>query len=158
MSCQECYTQGGEDLAQTAQRNCGYPIPEGVRGQVGGDPGQPDLVVTTGPRYEAWSSMIPWVPSNLSPSMILRHNATIKKKQLLKSHKYFTQLPCSLCPTLSVSQSLKDRDTSSLTTLPQHFKILSKSSLPFLVQPFSHQNLHYCYCCYCCCCCLVLSH
>jgi len=34
----------GEVLEQAAQRGCGYPVPGGVQGQVGWDPGQPGLV------------------------------------------------------------------------------------------------------------------
>ena len=32
-------------LEQAAQRGCGCPIPGGVQGQVGWDPGQPGLVL-----------------------------------------------------------------------------------------------------------------
>jgi len=37
-------TQGGEALAQAAQRSCGGSIPGCVRGQAGWGPGQPDPV------------------------------------------------------------------------------------------------------------------
>jgi len=36
--------EGGETLAQVAQRSCGCPIPGGVQCQVGWDFGQPDLM------------------------------------------------------------------------------------------------------------------
>ena len=35
--------EGDASLEQTAQRSCGCPIPGRVQGQVGWDPGQPDL-------------------------------------------------------------------------------------------------------------------
>jgi len=35
---------GGGVLEQVAQRRCGCPISGGIQGQVGWDPGQPDLV------------------------------------------------------------------------------------------------------------------
>ena len=46
MRCQEenLHSEGGEALAQVAQRSCGCPIPGMVQGQVGWGPGQPDLV------------------------------------------------------------------------------------------------------------------
>ena len=37
------YSQGGEALAQTAQRSCGCPIPEGTQDQVGCSPRQLEL-------------------------------------------------------------------------------------------------------------------
>ena len=39
----DVYSQGGEALAQAAQRSCGCPIPGGVQGQAGGS-GQLQLV------------------------------------------------------------------------------------------------------------------
>ena len=38
------YSEGGEALAQAAQRSCECPIPGGIQGQVGWGPGQPELV------------------------------------------------------------------------------------------------------------------
>ena len=38
------YSEGGETLAQAAQRSCRYPITGGIQGKVGWDPGQPHLV------------------------------------------------------------------------------------------------------------------
>ena len=38
------YSEGGEVLAQAAQRGCRCPIPGGIEGQVGWDPGQPEMV------------------------------------------------------------------------------------------------------------------
>jgi len=35
---------GSEALAKAAQGGCGCPISGGIQGQVGWDPGQPDLV------------------------------------------------------------------------------------------------------------------
>ena len=34
----------GEALAQAVQRSCGCPMPGGVQRQIGGSPGQPELV------------------------------------------------------------------------------------------------------------------
>jgi len=49
------YILGGNSLLRgrwgagtAAQRSCGCPIPGGAQGQVGWDPGQPDLVFRTG--------------------------------------------------------------------------------------------------------------
>ena len=36
--------EGGEVLAQAAQRMCGCPIPGGIQGQTGWGPGQSDLM------------------------------------------------------------------------------------------------------------------
>jgi len=55
-------------LEQAAQRDCGYPIPEGVQGQVGWGPGQPGLVLhveVDGPAWGGWRFMILKVSSNL---------------------------------------------------------------------------------------------
>ena len=38
------YHEGGETLAQVAQRNCGYPIPASVQGQLGRGFEQLDLM------------------------------------------------------------------------------------------------------------------
>ena len=38
------YREGGEALAQVAQRSCGCPLPGSVQGQVGQGSEQPDLV------------------------------------------------------------------------------------------------------------------
>jgi len=38
------HSEGGEALAQVAQRSCGCPIPGDVQGQVGWGTGQLDLV------------------------------------------------------------------------------------------------------------------
>ena len=37
--------EGGEALEQAAQRGCGCPVPGGVQGQVGWNPGQPGLAL-----------------------------------------------------------------------------------------------------------------
>ena len=37
-------SEGGEALAQAAQRSCGCPIPGGAQGQAGWGLGRPDLV------------------------------------------------------------------------------------------------------------------
>jgi len=39
------FTRGGDALEQVAQRGYGCSISGGIQGQVGGDPGQPDLVI-----------------------------------------------------------------------------------------------------------------
>jgi len=41
------YSDGGEALAQAAQRGCGCPISRGIQIQVGGSHGQPDPVVSS---------------------------------------------------------------------------------------------------------------
>jgi len=38
------FTEGGEVLAQAAQRSCGCPIPGGTQGHIGWGLGHPDLV------------------------------------------------------------------------------------------------------------------
>ena len=38
------HSEGGETLQHVAQRSCVHPIPGGIRGQVGRDPGEPELV------------------------------------------------------------------------------------------------------------------
>ena len=38
------YAEGGEVLAQAAQRSCGCPISEGIQGQVELGPGLPNLM------------------------------------------------------------------------------------------------------------------
>lgn len=38
------YSKGGEVPEQAVQRSCECPIPEGIQGQVGQGPGQPELV------------------------------------------------------------------------------------------------------------------
>jgi len=38
------YSQGGEVLAQAAQRSCGRPIPGSIQGQAEWSPRQPELV------------------------------------------------------------------------------------------------------------------
>jgi len=37
------YSEGGEALEQVAQRNCGFPIPGGIQGQVERGCGRSDL-------------------------------------------------------------------------------------------------------------------
>ena len=39
------YAEGGEALAQVAQRGCGCPIPGDFQGEAESGPGQPDLAV-----------------------------------------------------------------------------------------------------------------
>jgi len=41
--------EGGEALAQPAQRSCRHPIPESIQSKAGWGPGQPDLVGGTPP-------------------------------------------------------------------------------------------------------------
>ena len=45
MSGEVFHREDGEVLEQAAQRGCGCPVPGGVQGQVGWDPGQPGLVL-----------------------------------------------------------------------------------------------------------------
>jgi len=40
----KCFTEGGEALAQSAQRSCGCPLPGNVQGQVGQGLEHPELV------------------------------------------------------------------------------------------------------------------
>ncbi len=44
MSGEMFHSEGGEVLAQAAQRRCECPIPGGVQGHIGWGPGQPELV------------------------------------------------------------------------------------------------------------------
>ena len=40
--------EGHGMLTQVTERSCGCPIPEGIQGQIGWGPGQPDMVVESG--------------------------------------------------------------------------------------------------------------
>ena len=64
--------EGGETLAQVAQRSCGCPLPGSVQGQVGWSSEQPGLVEDVPAQgKEGWNRMIFKVPSNPNHSMIL---------------------------------------------------------------------------------------
>ena len=47
------YSEGGEEREQASRRSCGCPIPGGGLGQVGWDPGWPELA--TLPMAEVWN-------------------------------------------------------------------------------------------------------
>jgi len=47
------YSEGGEALAQTAQRSCAYPIPGGAQGRVEWDSVQPEPMGGNQPMAEA---------------------------------------------------------------------------------------------------------
>ena len=65
------HSEGNEALAQVAQRICGCPIPGGIQGQDGWDPGQPNLVGgNPAHRRGVWNQMMSIVPSNLFPRFI----------------------------------------------------------------------------------------
>ena len=75
-------------LEQAAQRGCGCPIPGGVQGQVGWDPGQPGLVngEVGGPaRQGGWRFMILEVPSNPGHSVILCWGRTDREPEVLEA-------------------------------------------------------------------------
>ena len=64
--------EGGEALAQVAQRSCGCPLPGSVQGQVGRGIEQPGLEKEVPAHGRGgWKQMIFKVPFNLNNSMIL---------------------------------------------------------------------------------------
>ena len=62
-------SKDGEALEQISQRDCGHPDSEGIQGQAGWGPGQPDLAGDSCPWQGAWNYVIFMIPSNLSHSM-----------------------------------------------------------------------------------------
>jgi len=64
--------EGGETLAQVAQRSCGCPLPGSVQGQVGWSSEHPGLVEGVPAHGRGvWNQMIFKVPSNPNHSVIL---------------------------------------------------------------------------------------
>ena len=63
--------EGGEPLAQVAQRSCGCPIPGGVQGQVGRGLEQPGLVGGVPAQGRGWHWVAFKALSNPNPSVIL---------------------------------------------------------------------------------------
>ena len=52
------YCEGGEELAQVAQRYCGCPVPGSVQGQVGWGLEQPGLLEGVPAYGRVWNQMI----------------------------------------------------------------------------------------------------
>lgn len=70
MSAEFFYSEG-DALERVALGDCGCPISEGIQGQVGWDPGQPDLVAGNPACGRGWNEVIIKAPSNLRRFMIL---------------------------------------------------------------------------------------
>ena len=66
--------EGGEALAQAAQRSCGCPLPGRAQGQVGRGCEQPGLVERVLAHGRGWNWMICEVPSCPNHAMILFYN------------------------------------------------------------------------------------